>query len=255
MTNHPRSICFDLLANVIFATTLFAQQSPPPTLTTAGAHAPFYVSAASATERDGSLRWSAFDSPTQFIIQRRIAASQTTRAASQSVASATEPCQATVHLYHVSGRVDSLDAMIATAPAVYRGQIISITPGFEMGSPSILIGVQITHAVRTATNFPSKGIVYVLYPKADFAIAGTRFCNGGLMGSYSPSTGDRMLIFSFDPPRDTTSSFLLTRPQQLVFEHGGTVFASKPLDLSNRPELESLQALENTIPTMKPEQP
>ncbi len=84
-------------------------------------------------------------------------------------------------------------------------------------------------ALRTSVGFPSHGDVYVLYPIADFKIEGRRFCNAGPIPDFNPAIGDELMIFCYDQPNDTTGQFLPTREQQLIFERGGKLYASKPL--------------------------
>jgi hypothetical protein len=221
-----------LLISLIAPWTLHvtAQERPPDTITRQGASAPFFVSAASATNSDSSIRWAAFDQSTQLLLQMKIA-NRSQGARVQSESSAAEPCTESILTFnHVSGDTNSLDALIASAPAIYRARVVSMVQGFsDTGSPTTVIAAKIVRPLRTAAGFPKSGIVYVEYPKADFRIGGIRFCNAGPNAAYSPNEGDQLLIFAYDQPRDTTALFLMTRPQQLIFERDGKLFAARPL--------------------------
>jgi hypothetical protein len=221
-----------LLMSLITSWTLpaTAQEHPPDTITRVGAPAPFFVSAASATNSDNSIRWEAFDQSTQLLLQMKIA-NQPQSARAQSESSTAEPCNESILTFnHVSGDTNSLDAMIASAPAIYRARIVSMVQGFsDTGSPTTVLAAKIVRPLRTAAGFPKSGTVYVEYPKADFRIGGIRFCNAGPNAAYSPKEGDQLLIFAYDQPRDTTALFLMTRPQQLIFETDGKLFAARPL--------------------------
>jgi hypothetical protein len=207
-----------------------AQEHPPDNITRQGASAPFFVSAAAATNSDGSIRWAAFNQSAQLILHMKIAnRSQSARAEAES--STAEGCNESIlTFFHVGGDVNSLDALVASAPAIYRARVVSMSQGFdEMSGPTTVLATEIVRPIRTEPGFPKAGIVYVLYPKADFRIGGVHFCNAGPNANYSPKEGDELLIFAYDRPVDTTGLFLLTRPQQLIFQRDGKLFAARPL--------------------------
>jgi hypothetical protein len=164
------------------------------------------------------------------ILQMNIA-SRSRTARVQTESSEPEACNVSIITFnHVNGDVNSLDALIAAAPAIYRARVVSLVPGFsDTGTPLTVLAVKVVRSLRTAAGFPAGGTLYVSYPKADFRIGNVRFCNAGPNTLYSPKEGDQLIIFAYDQPRDTTGLFLTTRPQQLIFERDGKLYAARPL--------------------------
>lgn len=236
-----------LTLSILLVTFAAIAQSKPETLTARNAKAPFFVSVPSATDADGTLRLSAFDEGTKQVLAMKRRAAAPVTAMSQA-ASTLGPCATSAtNMYQVSGDTTSLDAMTRNAAAIYRTRIVALTPGFDMGNPSTVVTAQITSVLRHSNGFPSSGQVHILYPKASFVIGGTRYCNAGPIADFMPAVGDTMLIYSYDAPRDTTGSFLLTLPQQLVFGHGDKLFAARPI--GNHPRFSglTLRDLETSI--------
>ncbi|HEY2093058.1 MAG TPA: hypothetical protein VGJ81_14320 [Thermoanaerobaculia bacterium] len=225
------------LALLLLAAAVFAQTPTPDTLTRQGAPGPFFVSSAAATNANGSIRWESFDAASRLVLQRRTTGDPR--------------CEdSTVDSVHVSGNTHSFEAMMTRAPAVYAAEITSMKQGFEGAMPTTLIAAMIRTVVRSGAGFPHSGTVYVLDPQADFRLAGRRFCNAGVHPAYTPQIGDQVMIFSYDPPNDMTGSFLLTRPEQLLFERGDRLFAARAF--SHHPLMRNgstLSTLERTIVT------
>ena len=245
-----RRTCLAVLI-LLAAIAATAQPAGPETLTRKGANAPFFVSATSATDADGSLRLAAFDEGTKQLLRAKRPEKETVAATSHST-STHEPCATSaIHLYQVSGDVSSLDAMKLNARAIYRGRIVALTPGFDMGNPSTVITLQVTNAVRRAVNFPSSGQIHVIYPQASFSIGGSQYCNAGPIRDFSPAIGDNVLLFAYDAPRDATGSFLLTLPQQIIFERGARLYAARPV--GNQPGFArlTLRDLETSVSSVE----
>jgi hypothetical protein len=205
-----------------------AQATLPDTFTREGASAPFFVSRTIATASDGGIRWGLFSASSRRLLELNIARRTQQASVTAEANAPASPCrETTVSSLHVSGDTTSLDNMIHSARTVYRAEIVSMEDGFDGAVPSTILAAEIHNVVRSADGFPTRGVVFVAYPRADFRIEGVRFCNAGTHPSYVPQIGDHVLIFAFDRPRDMTGAFLLTRPEQLVFERDNRLFTVK----------------------------
>jgi hypothetical protein len=226
----------------------------PDAVTALNGSQPFFVSAGAATNPDGSIKWSALDESTRLVLQGRDADRAKrggVKVAAIATSSVDAPCDQTIlSLYHVGGNVHSLESMLSTAAAVYRGRVTGKAEGFNGTNPSTLLRIEITRALRTSPGLPNSGPVEVLYPTADFSIEGKRFCNAGLIPGFAPAIGDEVLLFPYDPPRDTTGTFLNIQPQQLIFERAGRLYVARPMTAdANRLHVSTLRDFEVRIRT------
>jgi hypothetical protein len=189
------------------------------TLQRLGADAPFFVSARFATDESGQIRWSAFTDDNRMALKMRLdEMDRVRRLTATSGAPVSEACSTTtITFFHVSGPHRSWEELLEHADAVYRGRVVSTTPGFQSTTPETLLSVVIIDRIRRAQGFPAEGFVTILYPAADFTIGGTRFCNAGQNSPFIPAVGDEVLIFAYDKPADQSGTFLLTLPDQLIF--------------------------------------
>lgn len=204
---------------------------------------PFFISAESARAENGDIRWEAFDDSARTILQADAAARKASAARS-----AESPCDVrTISFDHSPGAFAKFDDVAASANVVYRGRVISATPGFELTTPVTLLGIEIDKVVRPDQRFPSAGTVYTIYPQADFSIGGVRFCNAGPIKGFVPAVGDQLLLFGFDLLVPTTNDrFVLTRPEHLVFSHAGRVY-SRFAELMSTSEPASLNRIETRV--------
>jgi hypothetical protein len=223
-----RSTRVILLLAVFLAATLRAA-SPvvmPDALRRSGADVPFFVSARAVTDPSGGIQWSGFaDAGTRMVLQAEV----TERARRVSIApnateSMTAPCAVRIMTFpDPSGAPKSLRELAGTAAAVYRGRVAGTAPGFNLSTPATLIAVEIAEAVRAADGFPKSGIVYVVYPAADFSVGGTRFCNAGVNGGTMPKVGDAIAVFAPSAPIDADGVVLNVGAEQIVFASGTRV--------------------------------
>jgi hypothetical protein len=224
-----------LLCGLIVGSVALANTGAPPTeMRMPGATEPTWIAASQVLTSAGVVRDSV-DASTRKIVQAR--------ALKPTVAAAAGPCEdAFFRPYH--GATDrpylSVSALLRNAEAAYRGTITHATPGFSRGMPVTLLTVLITQTGRRTDEFPENGSVYVEFRGADFALAGARYCNRSPITGYSPAIGDEVVIFAFNPPRDTSGRFLYTAPEHLVFAKDGRLLAAD--GLSNREDLEGLTA-------------
>ena len=244
--------CFlSVFLTVLCAASVHAQtgkrpSTTPASLSRAGAAQPFFVSAESVRADNGEIRWEAFDSNVRTILQNEAASRK--KIATSSAASTESPCDVrTISFDHSPGAAAKFDDIAASAPAVYRGRVLTVTPGFEFTTPVTLLGIEIEKVVRADSRFPTTGTVYVIYRQADFSIAGARFCNAGPIPDFAPAVGNRLLLFGFDPPiPNGNDRFILTRPEHLVFSHGNRLY-SPFVELTNASEHTSLKGIEKRV--------
>lgn len=217
---------------------LSALAANPATLSRPGANAPFFVSAESARDGKGGIRWDAFESGVREVMQAETA---------RKTAS-TGPCPVrTISFDHSGGDFRTLNEIVAHAAVAYRAHVVSVAPGLEYTTPVSLLGIEIDKASRPNQQFPNAGTFYVIYPQADFAIGGVRFCNAGPVDGFAPAIGDQLLLFGFDPPiTGDNYRFVVTRPQHLIFSRDKHLYSPlSGLTHGGRPN--SLDEIENRV--------
>jgi hypothetical protein len=245
-----KSYFTSILLAVLCAAAVHAQTgkrpSTPASLSRAGAAQPFFVSAESVRADNGDSRWEAFDSNIRTILQMEAASRK--KIAASSAASTESPCDVrTISFDHSPGAAAKFDDIAASAAAVYRGHVVTVTPGFELTTPVTLLGIEIEKVVRADSRFPTTGTVYVIYRQADFSIGGARFCNAGPIPDFEPFVGDRLLLFAFDAPIAAASDrFILTRSEHLVFSRARRLY-SLFVELTNASEHTSLKGIEKRV--------
>ncbi len=219
--NLPRTFSSLLVLSLL---TAAAESQPAPSpgpdqLARLGASGPFFISARSATDTDGKVRWSAFDQGTSLYLRSRVDAERARRSSAGADSSANPgPCAvAVISSPHLSAPTRSLDDLITNARAIYRGVVSSLTPGFETSRPVTVVGIDIAKAIRTGAGFPAAGRVLVIHSYADFKIGDARFCNASSEHS-APQIGDHVILFAYEPALDTSRTFLVTTPEQLFLE-------------------------------------
>jgi hypothetical protein len=244
---HPPVRVAGAIVTSFFAWALAAAPPLPDTLARRGATGPFFVSAQAATNGDGSIRWEALSHASRMALQVELPVSDE-RDRRRTDAGGEDRCPVfTYTVTHVHGDTHALAPMIATAPAVYRAEVVAMEEGLDGSVPTSLVAATIVRTVRAGADFPTTGLVYFFYPRADFTIGGHRFCNAGPNLAYAPQVGDRVLIFAYDAPADETGLFLNVRPEQLVLERGGRLFPIS--SFASDPPIRggTLESLENAV--------
>jgi hypothetical protein len=249
--NRPRIILLTLL----IVLPLYGQSKKTPnSLGWPGASQPFFISADSARQENGDIRWDAFESSVRTRLQAQTAKRKmSTAPVQESTAGSASPCGVQIIIFdEAPGAFLKFDQVAANAPAAYRGHVVSIVPGFESTTPVSLVGIEIDKVLRPDFRFPDAGILYVIYPQADFTIGGDRFCNAGPVRGFAPSVGDKLLLFGFEPPMTSgTYQFLGVRPSHLVFSDGKRVYSSFP-ELAKAGQWPSLDELESRVISATP---
>lgn len=211
------------LALSVFLIAVVAQSQPstsasgPDQLVNSGAPGPFFISAQHVTGKDGNVRWSEFDEATIFNLRGGGTQRSGKVMAAAVPAASSGPCAVAIISSSDSGPGRSLKDFVRDAEAIYRGVVSSLTPGFELGRPVTVVGIDIGKIIRAERGFPTDGRVLVIHPYADFKIGDTRFCNAASATS-APHLGDQVILFAHQPPMDSSRSFLLTPAEQLFVE-------------------------------------
>lgn len=239
-----------VLLTLLGAVTVYGQpakpsSSAPAALSREGAREPFFLSAESARNENGEIRWEAFESSIRTVLQADVTARKARTAATGA---ADSPCSVrTISFDHSAGASTKFDDIAASAHAVHHGRVVSATPGFQFTTPVTLLGIELDRAVRSKKGFPDTGTIYVIYPQADFSIGGVRFCNAGPIEGFAPAVGDELLLMGFNTPIPAANHrFALTRPEHLVFSQRNRVYS--PLaELTNPSEPTSLKRIENRV--------
>jgi hypothetical protein len=200
----------------------------PSALTVAGQQQPFFFSAASVTDSDGRFRWDAVPEPARDLL--RVQVMVPNRAISSASESA-RPCPTHTTISHWGEAPPhrTLDELLASADAIYRGRIKSVTPGFLLQSPATLLAVGVERAVRRGAAYPTGDTIYITHLVADFSVDGTRFCDFGPNDGFVPQAGDEILLLANTPADDMTGRYLKTTPEQVFFSRNGKVIGATSL--------------------------
>jgi hypothetical protein len=135
---------------------------------------------------------------------------------------ASAPCSSRIISFHHSqGRSRSWADLVATAPAIYRGRIVAMAPGFEAARPVTLLVVETAKPLRRTIGYPESGRIHVLYEGADFRIDTERFCSASPNEGVMPEVGDEILLMAYQPAPDEAGTFLRPAPEHIFVSRGG----------------------------------
>lgn len=199
----------------------------PATMAVDANSAPFWISAAAATARDGRMREDVFPAGVREIVQ---AHGFPITGAVNANANA-EPCRqlAIVNNDEPVGRGTSSGGPTTRAEGIFSGTVTAVTEGFLNATPASILTVHVDEVLRDASGVSAFDDVFVPYFAADFTIDGTRFCNAGLPRngvSYVPQIGDKVLVlFSATP----VGRYINVRDQQLFLAHADQVYPPRRL--------------------------
>lgn len=145
---------------------------------------------------------------------------------------------------------NTLEGVLKNSPAILRGRIAAMSPGFFKGEPRTLLVVQIQRVLRSSRQYPKElGTIYLAYPRARFTVGDVTFCKGDTDVTFEPHVGDQVMVFPFQTPQGREGRLIDPRPEELVIEntHRGLVLPrvfTKDKDLAARPEsLDSIERL------------
>jgi hypothetical protein len=249
-----RSVCVGLLLLGIFVERAIAVRDAPGVIyMKAGPRAaPVWVSAEeAATPEKSGLRWQLFSESDQGNLRRFVAESERLKGEkSRGVGESDLDCPIFLSTPD-EGRIDpkpnrSLTDLAKHALAIYGGQIESISQGFFDGIPSSLLQVKVTEAFRSSEVVAREEIL-IPYPFARFRAGASTYC-GGSSALYQPATGDRVLVFIYDPPLNAARTLIYPRSPELFFQNAaGRLIVPELLkterDIAVAGSLESLEKL------------
>lgn len=198
------------------------QSAAPDRIHVRGSASPVFISARAVTA-NGRMDLAAFPEAIglYFKATRAEPAERQARAAA--------PCASRiVSFHHSEWRSRSWADLVATAPAVYRGRIVAMTPGFEAARPATLLVVE-AKPLRRTTGYPESGRMHVLYEGADFRIDAERFCSASPNGGVMPELGDEILLMVYRPASDEAGTFLRPAPEHIIVSRSGRLLLPSAL--------------------------
>jgi hypothetical protein len=139
----------------------------------------------------------------------------------------------------------TLTDLATYSKAIIRGRVRSMEPGFASGEPALLMGVEVSEAIKGSA--PSSPI-YINYPVARFRIGPFLFCNAEK--GFEPRPGDEILLFDYTGPIDRDHILYAPRLDQLFFQsQGGHLFL--PPRLKETPALRSVHTLDDVTDRLR----
>ncbi|HSS77493.1 MAG TPA: hypothetical protein VLV54_12200 [Thermoanaerobaculia bacterium] len=143
--------------------------------------------------------------------------------------------------YRVGDPSTSLRDLSSHSKSIIRGKIRSVEFGFGFGTPTSLLGVEVSQVIKGRA---PKSPLYVDYPVARFRIGPLYFCNA--TKGFEPSPGDEILLFDVAGPIDRLDLLYAPRMDQIFFQdQGGKLFV--PPSLKNTEDLKTSASLADVI--------
>jgi len=146
------------------------------------------------------------------------------------------------------------EQLFPRSEAIYLGIIREITPGFERGTPSSLLTVQIERWLRKPGPAVEQ-VYYIYYPNIRFDVGHLRFCAEDKRFFKHPFIGQRLLGFSTSRPKSAGRLLLYVGPANLFAENkSGNVegFSLRPTEAGSFDAfVEKVTALETMWPFYK----
>lgn len=157
----------------------------------------------------------------------------------QGNAEESEACDAAIVSPHAwwSARPRPWEEITASSRATVRGTVVATTAGFQLLAPVTLLSIRIDESVQPSVSFPASGVIYVIYPTADFRVGGARFCRVHESG-FVPRIGDEVILLAAESPSDESGSFVT--PLEVIFARGDRLIV--PENVSDRDRLLSLES-------------
>jgi hypothetical protein len=212
-------------AVLLFSVTLFAAPPPSVILSRYDAHTPVFISVSAMITGDGTMAavvpedWG----PSMQRLAEVLSAHQSQVSAFSPSSAA--PCQG--GMLAEQSRQQLADAStqhsaIVNAEAIVAGTIRNVTPGFFSGSPGSLIEIDNLDKIKVSALYNEvRESVYLRLPYARFITGGIEYCRESGPGKYIPKVGDRLLVFAYGAPGDTTGTFVYTTSDDVIAQPGG----------------------------------
>lgn len=140
-----------------------------------------------------------------------------------------------------AGSSSTLPDLATYSESIVRGTIRTVDLGFSFGTPTSLLGVEVSEVIKGRA---PKSPFYVEYPVARFKIGPFSFCN--LNKGYEPRPGDEILLFAYSGPVDRENVLYAPRLDQIFFQsQNGTLFL--PPRLKDTPDLKMARSLSDVM--------
>ena len=111
----------------------------------------------------------------------------------------------------------SLPDLIENSLGIYQGRITGKDLGFLDGSPGTLLRLRVETSWKSYSGYSDKTL-YIFYPAAQIALGGETLCSRTPGYSFRPEVGDRLLLFGYYAPLDTSRALLFPEAEHLFFE-------------------------------------
>jgi len=139
----------------------------------------------------------------------------------------------------------SLADLTTYSKSVVRGTVRTVDFGFSFGTPSSLLGVEVSEVVKGPR---PKSPFYIDYPIARFKIGPYYFCNTNQ--GFEPVPGDQVLLFDYTGPVDGNQVLYAPRLDQIFFQsQSGSLFI--PTLLRKTPDLKGVQTIEEILDRLR----
>lgn len=140
-----------------------------------------------------------------------------------------------------AGLRGTLAELATYSRSIVRGIVRSVDMGFSYGTPSSLVGVDVSDVLKGPI---LKSPFYIDYPVAHFSIGPFYFCNA--TKGFEPSPGDEVLLFDYTGPVGRDEVLYIPLPEQIFFQsQDGTLSVSPPL--KDAPDLKKLHSLDEIV--------
>ena len=139
----------------------------------------------------------------------------------------------------------TLTDLATHSKSILRGKIRSLEPGFASGEPALLMGLEVSEAIKGSA---PGDVIYVTYPVARFRIGPYLFCNAEK--GFEARPGDEVLLFDYLGPIDRDHVLYAPRLDQLFFQNqDGHLFL--PPRLKATPALKSVNTLDDVTERLR----
>jgi hypothetical protein len=144
------------------------------------------------------------------------------------------------------GSGDHLAQLATYSKTIVRGTIRTVDVGFTSGTPSSLLGVEVSEVLKGDA---PKSPFYVDYQVARFRIGPLSFCN--LNKGFEPRPGDEILLFAYSRAVAIgQEEVFFPRFDQMLFQsQDGTL--SLPFPLKATPEVKTARTLDDVARPLK----
>jgi hypothetical protein len=140
-----------------------------------------------------------------------------------------------------AGSSATLSDLATYSNTIVRGTIRSIDLGFAFGTPSSLLGIEVSDVIKGPS---PKSPFYVEYPVARFRIGPFTFCN--LNKGFEPRPGDEILLFAYSGPVDRENVLYAPRLDQIFFQSQSGGLFLQP-HLKDTPDLKTARNLDDVV--------